>query len=149
MKSHGNSESPFVAFYGCASILIVLFMFVLVGIMGVHGITQFVRDITLSNNQVAVAEALRDQAVGVALAQEQGQTDRLRIQEDTRIRLDWSYFPNKLINVVIAVLVAAFIVFLLSIYFPPPPLQSLSLGREDSASRLRSQPRYYDELDKA
>lgn len=141
MKSYGNSESPYVAFYGCASLLIVVFMFILVGIMGVHGITQFMRDITLSNNQVAIAEAQRDQAVGVAQAQENGQTERFQIQEDTRIRLDWSYFPDKILNVVIAILVAAFIVFLLSLYFSPPPLRHLGSAPE------HKKPVYYDELD--
>jgi len=143
MKSYGNSESPHVAFYGCASLLIIMFMFVLVGIMGVHGITQFMRDITLSNNQVAIAEAQRDQAVGVAQAQENGQTERYKIQEDTRVRLDWSFFPNKILNVIIAILVAAFIEFLLSLYFSPPPLE----GVQRSTGGKKRKPQYYDELD--
>lgn len=144
MKSYGNSESPHVAFYGCASLLIVAFMFILVGIMGVHGITQFMRDITLSNNQLAIAEAQRDQAVGVAQAQENGQTERYKIMEDTRIRLDWSYFPDKILNVIIAILVAAFIVFLLSLYFSPSDRPAEVYARQPPAHR---KPQYYDDLD--
>lgn len=99
-----RNNSP--SFYGIMSLLLLVSVCVVMTSFLLATTTEFVYNMRLSTAQVEIAQAQRDSIIGVAVAQENGATDRTRITEETKVRTHWSFIPNRFVDIIFVILVA-------------------------------------------
>lgn len=116
-----NSRESTTHYYGCMSMILVTAMCIVMTTFLVGTITDYWATMTVSNNQVAIAEAQRDSIIGVAVAQENGQVERTRIVEGTKVRTHWSFIPNRFVDVIFAVLGAMALTYVLGMFMGLTP----------------------------